>query len=32
MIDTEAHDAEESAALIIAKLEELGLVPAQVAA
>jgi adenylylsulfate kinase len=32
VIDTEAHDAEESAALIIAKLEELGLVRAQVAA
>jgi adenylyl-sulfate kinase len=32
VIDTEAHDAEESAALIIAKLEELGLVRAQVTA
>jgi adenylylsulfate kinase len=32
VIDTEAHDAEESAALIVAKLEELGLVPAQVTA
>jgi adenylylsulfate kinase len=32
VIDTEAHDAEESASLIIAKLEELGLVPAQVTA
>jgi adenylylsulfate kinase len=32
MIDTEAHDPEESAALIIAKLEELGLVRAQVTA
>jgi adenylylsulfate kinase len=32
VIDTEAHDAEESAALIIAKLEELGLVSAQVTA
>ncbi len=32
VIDTEAHEPEESAALIIAKLEELGLVPAQVTA
>ena len=32
VIDTEAHDPEESAALIIAKLEELGLVRAQLAA
>src|SRR3989440_11258810 len=32
VVDTEAHDPEESAALIIAKLEELGLVPAQVTA
>jgi adenylylsulfate kinase len=32
VIDTEAHDAEESAGLVIAKLEELGLVPAQVTA
>ncbi len=32
VIDTEAHDAEESASLIIAKLEELGLVRAQVTA
>jgi adenylylsulfate kinase len=32
VIDTEVHDADESAALIIAKLEELGLVPAQVTA
>jgi adenylyl-sulfate kinase len=32
VIDTEAHDAEESAALIIAKLEKLGLVRAQVTA
>jgi len=32
VIDTEMHDAEESAALIVAKLEELGLVPAQVTA
>jgi adenylylsulfate kinase len=32
VVDTEAHDPEESAALIIAKLEELGLVRAQLAA
>jgi adenylylsulfate kinase len=32
VIDTEAHDPEESAALIVAKLEELGLVSAQVTA
>jgi adenylylsulfate kinase len=32
VIDTEAHDAEESAALVIAKLEQLGLVRAQLAA
>jgi adenylylsulfate kinase len=32
VIDTEAHDPEESAALIVAKLEELGLVPTQVTA
>jgi adenylylsulfate kinase len=32
VIDTEAHDAEESAAMIVAKLEELGLVSAQVTA
>ena len=32
VIDTEQHDAEERAQLIVAKLEELGLVPAQVAA
>jgi adenylylsulfate kinase len=32
VVDTEAHDPEESAALIVAKLEELGLVPAQVTA
>jgi adenylylsulfate kinase len=32
VIDTEAHDPEESAALIIARLEELGLVPTQVTA
>src|SRR5712692_8027510 len=31
-IDTEAHEPEEAAALIVAKLEELGLVPAQVTA
>jgi len=32
VVDTEAHDPEESAALIVTKLEELGLVPAQVVA
>jgi adenylylsulfate kinase len=32
VIDTEEHDAEESAGLIVAKLEELGLVEAQVTA
>jgi adenylylsulfate kinase len=32
VVDTEAHDPEESAALIVAKLEELGLVTAQVTA
>ena len=32
VVDTEAHDPEESAALIVAKLEELGLVPSQVTA
>jgi adenylylsulfate kinase len=32
VVDTEAHDPEESAALTIAKLEELGLVRAQLAA
>ena len=32
VVDTEAHDPEESAALIVAKLEELGLVPTQVTA
>src|SRR5215212_3600508 len=32
VIDTEAHDPEESARIILAKLEELGLVPAEVAA
>jgi adenylylsulfate kinase len=31
-IDTEVHDPEESAALIVAKLEELGLIQAQVTA
>jgi len=31
-LDTEQHDPEESAALVVAKLEELGLVPAEVAA
>jgi adenylylsulfate kinase len=32
VVDTEAHDPEESAALIVAKLEELGLVPDHVTA
>jgi adenylyl-sulfate kinase len=32
VIDTEEHDAEACARLIVAKLEELGLVPAEVAA
>jgi adenylyl-sulfate kinase len=32
VIDTEQHEPEESAALVVAKLEELGLVPAQVTA
>jgi adenylylsulfate kinase len=32
MVDTEQHDPEESAALILAKLEELQLIPAQVTA
>jgi adenylyl-sulfate kinase len=32
VIDTEVHDPEESAALVIAKLEELGLIRAQLAA
>jgi adenylyl-sulfate kinase len=31
-IDTEEHEPEESAALVVAKLEELGLVPSQVTA
>ena len=31
-LDTEQHDPEESAALVVAKLEELGLVPAEVTA
>ena len=31
VIDTEAHSPEESAQLVVAKLEELGLVPAAVA-
>src|SRR6187401_3587600 len=30
VIDTEQHEPEESAALVVAKLEELGLVPAEV--
>jgi len=32
VLDTEEHDPEESAALVVAKLEELGLVRAEVAA
>ena len=32
VVDTELHEPEESAALVLAKLEELGLVPAEVAA
>ena len=32
VLDTEAHSPEESAALVVAKLEELGLVPVEVAA
>jgi adenylylsulfate kinase len=32
VVDTEAHEPAESAAIILAKLEELGLVPAEVAA
>jgi adenylylsulfate kinase len=32
ILDTEAHEPEESAAIILAKLEELGLVPAEVPA
>jgi adenylyl-sulfate kinase len=32
VIDTEAHEPEESARLIVAKLEQLGLVPSEVAA
>ena len=32
VIDTEEHEPEESARLIVAKLEQLGLVPAEVAA
>jgi adenylylsulfate kinase len=32
VVDTEAHDPEESAAIILAKLEELGLIPAAVTA
>jgi len=31
-IDTEEHEPDESARIIVAKLEELGLIPAQVAA
>jgi adenylyl-sulfate kinase len=32
VVDTEEHSAEECAALVVAKLEELGLVPAEVVA
>jgi adenylyl-sulfate kinase len=32
VLDTEAHSPEESGSLVVAKLEELGLVPAEVAA
>ena len=32
VVDTEAHDPEESAAIIVAKLEQLGLVPSEVPA
>jgi adenylylsulfate kinase len=32
VIDTEQHEPEESAALVVAKLEEMGLVPAEVTA
>jgi adenylyl-sulfate kinase len=32
VLDTEAHSAEESAAIVVAKLEELGLVPVEVPA
>ena len=32
VIDTEEHEPEESARLIVEKLEELGLIPAQVRA
>jgi adenylyl-sulfate kinase len=32
VLDTEAHPAEESAALVVAELEKLGLVPVEVAA
>jgi adenylylsulfate kinase-like enzyme len=32
VLDTERHGPEESATLVVAKLEELGLVPAEVAA
>jgi adenylyl-sulfate kinase len=32
VIDTEQHEPEESAALVVAKLEELGLIPAEVTA
>ena len=32
VVDTEAHEPEESAAIIVAKLEQLGLVPSEVPA
>jgi adenylylsulfate kinase-like enzyme len=32
VLDTEAYSAEESAALVVSKLEQLGLVPVEVAA
>jgi len=32
VIDTELHEPEESAALVLTKLEELGVVPVEVAA
>jgi adenylylsulfate kinase len=32
VLDTEVHSPEESAALVVAKLEELGLVPVEVPA
>jgi adenylylsulfate kinase-like enzyme len=32
VIDTERHEPQQSAALVLAKLEELGLIPAEVVA